>query len=340
LAAHVVAEPPAEPAIAFLDKDAAARVMTDESIEPYFQNMQARETAAKTGEAIEADDLPAMRAIVRQRYAEATLEFTEQERDLLANGVKFVHELTKDDYPRFAAQPWRFIKLHHTIEGGLPHTRNDCIVLSDRAVQQLSFMHGQDAEAAALMTAQLLLHEQTHILQRMHPQLFTSLYEDVWGMKHVDAIEPHPALLEQQILNPDGVDTRWIFPIGKDEHRRWIQPNIMLAEGEGVPRMPRDFRLVAVEVEEADGRWQVKVNENDEPIVYPLNQFADYREALGGVGNNYHPNEALASAFPSVVLWDKMNAERGIHRGKTQGLTDVEAWAKKALAMEDAAAEK
>lgn len=325
----------AEPAVAFLNREAATEVVTDESIEPYFKNMQAREMLAKTGQAFDVEDLPAMRDITRERYGQATLDFTDDERAMLKDGVTRVHELTETDYPRFAAQPWKFIKLHHKIEGGLPHTRNDCIVLSDNVLKQLAFMHSQDAEAASQIVAQLLIHEQIHVMQRMHPTLFKSLYEDVWGFQYVRHIVKNEDLLKRQILNPDGVDTDWIFPIGKDEHTRWIQPNIILADGEGVPNMPRDFRMVAIELIQVNAKWQPKLDDNAKPIIHPLNQFVDYREALGGGGNNYHPNEALAAIFPKLVTWDMAKVEQGVFLAKTEGLLKVETWAKEAFAAEN-----
>ena len=66
------------------------------------------------------------------------------------------------DYPAFAATPWSFIKVADNIEGGLPHTRDDFIVLSEDVSKGLFDMRARQTPETALLRGGMLLSYGMH----------------------------------------------------------------------------------------------------------------------------------------------------------------------------------
>ena len=82
-AAVVAAPPPDEPVIRFLDKEASAKAIVAEKIEPYFSLLPALDMAAKTGSPLTGDTLAEQREACRRRCAALKLDFTKEDQTLL-----------------------------------------------------------------------------------------------------------------------------------------------------------------------------------------------------------------------------------------------------------------
>jgi hypothetical protein len=129
------------------------------------------EMATKTGKLLEAKDLAAQRDECRQRYRDAIRDFTADEKAALTALAGRVHDAWKGEYPLFADTPWSFLKVALPIEGGLPHTRARSIVLPETVTPFLARLT-PDTEP---FLAELLVHEQAHVVQRLHPEVFEAL---------------------------------------------------------------------------------------------------------------------------------------------------------------------
>lgn len=298
----------AEPAVTFLDGEAARRAIVNDARDPYFAQLQPLEMAAKTG--AELGGTPdVQRAETRRRYQAAVRNFTDAEQQALRAYVAALAPLTRS-YPRFARQPWKFVKVADDIEGGLPHTRDDFIVLSEDASASLVDMRRKLPADAALMRAGLLLaHEQVHVLQRVDAARFDSLYTRLFGFVRVPPFALTPELVANQVANPDGLACCWLFP-RKGQAGRYILPWLVFEAGDNVRSMPADFRMLAVSVAADGAGYHVVRGADGRAQAGELLQDAEYVRAFPLTRNLYHPNEAAADLFAQLVMYDGLARER------------------------------
>ena len=302
----------AEPAVTFLSGDSARAAIVDDAREPYFEQLQSLEIAAKTGSEIQGS-LSAQRAEARKRYRAAVRRFTDAEQQALRAYVLALQPLLVH-YPRFARQPWRFVKLADSIEGGLPHTRADAIVLSEDVSASLVAMRQQLSAPAALMRAgPLLVHEQMHVLQRLEPERFETLYRKVFGFVRSPPLELPVELVANQVANPDGLGCCWLFPLAA-EPGHFILPWLAFAESSTRRKMPQDFRMRAVPVAAQGAGYRVLRGPGGQVNTRDLSEVTEYVRAFSLTENFYHPNETAADLFAQLVFQDG----RG-HDGAIQG---------------------
>jgi len=290
--------------ITFLDVEEAKAAIIDDSLDPYFDQLQTMEMSAKTGSAISGQTLEEQREQCRKRYQAGVRQFSDDEKEAMRQCVKGLYPALKQEYPLFAEMPWSFLKLSDNIEGGLSHTRDKHIILSERTCKRLTIFHQSAPEQAALSFGRLLVHEQMHVFQRINPGFFDSLYTDIWGFIKAKEIESCPWLEKHHLANPDGIDCCWVFPIQQEESTTYILPLVVFAEGEDLKRLPNDFRMIAVELVKSDGRFRPKDFKDGKPIFRNLLEVGQYRKVFPLTGNVYHPNEACASLFAHVVMFD------------------------------------
>lgn len=294
----------AEPRIEFLDTDAARAAIVDESVEPYFRMLKPPEMTVKTGEPITGDTLEEQRAEARRRYQAGVLAFTNEEQQTLRWYLGKLHPVMSEHYPKFAALPWRFIKLSPRLEGGLPHTRGDQIVLSPPVLGLMQSLHVNAPERVALARfGNLLLHEQMHVMQRLNPELFIPLYTQVWRFERGKVTLPD-AVEQRTVVNPDGVDLGWGYRIEGGDMDRYITPRLVFTQGVADPRMPHDFEMIAVEVVKSDGEFRPALAADGSAMQRPLQEEQGYLSPPLRIFSIYHPNEIAADAFAHIVVSD------------------------------------
>lgn len=292
------------PEITFLDGEAAREAIVDESMEPYFSLLQPMEMQAKTGSAVPGETLEEQRAVCRARFQEAVGAFTEPEQAAIRWYVGEYHELLRESYPLFTKTPWRFLKLKPPAEGGLPHTRGPCVVLPPGVVRMLVIAKSRAPDGALQGVGGVLLHEQLHVVQRSHPARMERFYRETWNFLRPETIERGAWLERHQVVNPDGVDTRWVYPFESDGETRWIQPNVILSRGEGPKKMPGDLQMVAIELEQTGTGFAVKQGDDGLPVFESLFFCKPYLAAFPGTYTSYHPNETMADVFVKLVVHD------------------------------------
>jgi hypothetical protein len=313
--------------LAFLDKQAGRKAIIDDKLAPYFNQMQPMEMSAKTGLLITGKTLVEQQAQCRRRYQDTVLEFTDAEKEALSWYVNRLHPLLSKDYSLLAAMPWSFIKVSDVLEGGLPHTRGAHIVFSERWCKRIVRLRQIPIEQPAHMSILVVLvHEQIHVYQRMHPGSFDSLYKKVWGFQKVKAIKGCDWLVEHHLVNPDGVDCTWVMPMkpprekGKADQAgqvgqvTYLWPLVVLAEsvdgaeaadgGQLVKRMPADIRMLGINVTSSKNGFAVELDQAGKPVSRNLKSIAEYRAKFPMSSSLFHPNEIAADMFGYVVLFD------------------------------------
>jgi hypothetical protein len=294
----------ADASIHLLTRAEASAALTDSAAQGYYAQLQLAEMRAKTGLPLKDLSLDAARAAASKAYGAATEDFADDESAALRDAVESMQPVLSARAPLYARTPWCFIKVNGTIEGGLPHTRGDCIVLAEGVLQALTKAHAQGKFDHPSGVWALLLHEQTHVLQRRNPTLFAGLFTDVFGFRQVEVLPPD-WLRVRRVINPDAPLVEWIYPLGKDAARHWVLPDLELLELDH-PHMPADFRVVALGVHEVNGRrWAI--DDLDLPATQAdLESVADYVDAFPVKGEAFHPNEIAAEMLAEIITAGRM----------------------------------
>ena len=218
------------------------------------------------------------RAAVRAWDAERVLAFTDAEREALHGVIERMQPLLVARAALYARTPWSFIKLDDSAEGGMPHTRGPHIVLPKAVVEGATAMHREMSEAGKLAVTprgrSLLLHEQTHVLERADPARFEPLFTDVFGFTRM-APAPTSAWLDAHVgTNPDGPDLVWAFALEQVGGNGWIMPVVTFPDVE-VPLMPQQFQALGLEVVKTGGDWKM-VEQAGVPNSRALERIAGY----------------------------------------------------------------
>jgi hypothetical protein len=314
-----------EPAatIRFLSQSEARAALTTGAERGYYARLQLPEMRAKTGLALQNMTLEAAREQVREVYGARAEEFSADEQAALRDIVTALQPSLRTRAPLYARTPWAFIKVDATIEGGLPHTRGDNIILSDALLARVVQMRAKGASGAPVSLWNLLVHEQTHILQRHHPELFANLYTQSLGFRHVVLAPAPPWLTERNVVNPDAPDADWVFPLGDPAGRRWVLPVVLLLKLDH-PRMPDDFNVVALEVRERPGAWEFA--DRSLPAAFQdLSALPDFVRAFPLQDELFHPNEISAGLLAAIITGS------GIEHPEHPLWNETRAWAAQAL---------
>jgi len=310
LAASATLAEEREPRITFLDAQQAAEAIVDDELEPYFSRLQPLEMSAKTGRAITGNGLDEQQEECRRRYSEATLDFTAEEIAVVQWAISEVHPYLAKHYAKVAALEWQLIKLDAHIEGSLPHTRGPYIVVPPSLLNIGTAWADKSPVDKLSVLGAWLLHEQLHVAQRKHPELFHKLYTELWGFRRVEFDRIHPWMIKYQLTNPDALSGHWIYPLRSGNSTTWIWPTLVLGQSRGirrllgVPSLSGDMRMVAVELVEQDGRYGVIVNENGIPAFHRLLSLQIYRREFPYALAPFHPNEIAAESFARMVIMD------------------------------------
>jgi hypothetical protein len=314
----------AAPEVSFADLAAGRAAIVDDTA--YFDRLQPMEMETKTGQPLEAGTLAEKQADCRRRYQSAVREFTADEQAALRKVAADIDRAVRKDYPGYADTPWNFLKVANYLEGGFPHTRGKYIIL-DESVCRAIAAADRAVPGRARNGFELLLHEQTHVLQRASPELFESLYTKQWGFIHAKSIKTCPWIVEHQLVNPDAVDCPWVFPIHRGDQTRYIWPLCSLSDGPGPKQMQTDFSMLAFYVVPDGEGYRVERGDDGRPKYSDLLSVRDFCRVLSPSTNIYHPHEAAADLFAKLVLFDEYGPRRSRLAGTAQRAAEEKTFA-------------
>jgi hypothetical protein len=289
-----------QPTVHFLSREQARAALTQGAERSYYERLQLAEMRAKSGLPLQNLTLQAARDQVREAYGAAAEDFTADEQAALREAIEVLQPILQAQAPLYARTPWSFIKVRSNIEGGLSHTRGDSIVLSETVAQSLAAAHLREPFDKPSAVWALLVHEQTHVLQRRDPALFEGLYKNAFGFVRMTNLAAPAWLTERRVINPDAPEVAWAFPLKLGAQRRWIVPDVAL-EVTAHPRMPLDFLLIALPVTRHGDAWAFA--DQQRPAAYQnLMSLDEYVQAFPDTSEIFHPNEICASMLSSLLL--------------------------------------
>ena len=320
-------EPYSSPRVSFLSPAAGAAAFAQPG-DTYYANMGLVEIRARMHSPLAGLSLADARAAVRAYDAERVLAFTDEEREALHGVVSRMQPLLLARAPLYARTPWSFIKLDNDAEGGMPHTRGPHIVLPKAVVEGATAMHREMKEAGKLAATPrgrgLLLHEQTHVLERAEPARFEPLFTDVFGFTRMTPAPTTAWLAAHVGTNPDGPDLAWAFALEQIGGSGWIMPVVTLPDL-ATPRMPDDFQTPGLDVRRTDTGWKI-IETDGVPRSRDLDKIDGYHAHFPFPDEDFHPNEIAAVTLSHWILQDVPDLD------KRPQMKAVEAWAKRALA--------
>ena len=322
------AAPMASPQVTFMSPGAAANALARTPGDRYYANMGLLEIRASMNSPLTGMSLADARLAVRDYDAAAVLPFTDEECAAIRGVIERMQPLLAARAPLYARTPWSFIKLDDRAEGGMPHTRGPHIVMPRQVVDVYVKMHRQAGAAGTLDKSSrgrnLLVHEQTHVLERARPARFEPLFTEVFGFTRMTP-PPTTAWLDAHVVaNPDGPDLVWAFPLDKIGGIGWVMPYVTLPDVAS-PRMPQDFQSVGVEVADGAAGWKV-VEDNGIPRCRNLDKIPGYGAHFPFPDEDFHPAEIAAVALSHWILQDVPDVD-----GRPL-MPAIAAWARTALA--------
>ena len=318
----------AAPGVRFLSREEGAAALAHTPGDAYYANMRLLESRSRTNSPMKGMSLADARIAVRDYEAAAVRSFSAAECAAIRGVIDHLQPLLAARAPLYARTPWSFVKLADDAEGGMPHTRGAHVVLPEGMVRSClelarDLVADKPSPTARFLTY-ILVHEQTHVLERAHPALFEPLITDVFGFTRMSPAPTTPWLETHEFVNPDGPDVVWAFPLDKIGGHGWVMPHLTVPDME-LPRMPQDFQAVGVEVERTDAGWRI-LEQDGAPRRRNLDKIPGYDGHFPFPDEDFHPNEIAAVTLGHWILQDVPDLDR------RPSMPAVAAWAKKALA--------
>lgn len=237
-------------------------------------------------------------------YCQNVFNFEKEDMKNIIYVLKILKKISPDYFNKYFRN-WKFIKVSNLIEGELPHTINDCIVLPQLFISQMNnYIKEKDKFHLIKYTGSTLLHEYIHIIQKQNPKIFNILYTNYWNMVYFKKDFAMQYIGKYQRLNPDGLDTNWVFKIKNDEY---LLPYVMLKSNK---------------LENID-RYGLLIKNNKVIKNEKLLKFTEYTNFFCNITNNYHPNELSASLISEYLLNEYFN-----HDIRCPGLRRLIQWMK------------
>ena len=291
--------------ILFLNKNEACAVLIDEKTEKYISNFTLQEM--KTRKCISNDyeyrDSEELINSCKRDYCDNVLNFKDNDKKRIQKIVYKIVTKIKKVYPKIPIITFKFIKTTNKVETGLPHTREDCIVLPENIIKY------SDTD---LM--ETILHEYIHILQKKYPESFKYLYTQIWPFVNVNKIEI--PVNNKQRSNPDALKLTWAY---KYDQKLFL-PKSELSEKYGYRlNMPNKVAIPLKQIN--NSKYEAQTDETIQ-----LDDLDGYNEKFCNITQNYHPNEISAVLITKIIL-DSTDNDKKCYRYLKLWL-DSENWKK------------
>lgn len=218
-----------------------------------------------------------------QYYCKNTLDFNNSERKSILWLLSIVKKFIQNTIPSWNIYPWNFIKISRKIEGGMPHTINNFIVIPDSITSSIAtFYQKKKYNEIIEEYGLILIHEYIHVIQKINPNIFNNLYQNYWNYSYQKVNIPNNLQIIQRI-NPDGLDTNWVFK-KKDNSR--IAHHVVLKKSNQLS----DINIVTLKV-------------NKDHSLAETQRDKEFKSFFCKNSQNYHPHENSACLISEYILF-------------------------------------
>ena len=275
------------------------QLICDETWEPYIAGAtdeMLRFTMGLKADAALPGDPRVRLGFIFEKYREKVLAFTDDERRWIRKLVDELNDITGKKWPCMARLPWHFVKVDSSFCRGMAHTRGITIYLSDKYLERMA----NDEKTAR----SILLHEKLHVIQRLNPSRFESLYRE-YGFAPVELARGEIQKLSAA-QNPDALKFDWaILNNGKPT----MLFTVLKPGKTGHYEFETEYRALE---EQTDGKFKVGAKLKDD------DSFTEWKASLPLNTGHDHPNEV--SAYILGSFW-----RRNFSRQSTEALSEPHA---------------
>lgn len=178
----------------------------------------------------------------------------------------------------------RFAKFTHKLEGNMPHTHKNIIILPE---YMYDFISNNSTSESFKKHGATIIHEICHVLQRYYHSQFSDLY-DKWNFHKYNISQIDHNIVGRIRVNPDGLDSNWIWKYDKQ------------------------FLFLAVFKENSkslnDVNYNYYVIENDKIVKSgDILDEKNFNKFFGIENNVYHHNEISAEYFSMYFTGKNIN---------------------------------
>ena len=272
--------------IAFISsRDACIELRTDI---PYFLKMNIKDIIVK-GNTI--------------RNCNLLEDWTKEEKDAIRLIIQYAQQTKKCAFGfqrKIISTPWIFIKVSSLVENGFPHTHKDVIYLPSNFVTTLvNHIKNHSVKYAYENLGHVLVHEKTHVWQRIEPELFKSFYKLLNFEKLKFSETTLEWLRKNTRTNPDGMDLEWGY---KNKSGKYYTFASLWNKN---PNDLSDIKNVAIPLTPNKTHSEWKIAEKDNKKIIPITELSSWNTIIGLTSNHYHPNEISAEGISRFTLNDK-----------------------------------
>lgn len=268
----------AEPSFIFADVKSGQAILT--ANDNYFNRMSQAEIAIRS-QSTTADKTP---HDLMNQYQENVLEWTEAEKKHITALVANNHEKL-NTINHLLPEQVIFIKVTNLVEGGLPHTRANAIILP---------------QTDKPLSEKLFFHELFHVLSRTQKQRHASLYGLI-GFKAC-AFTANDHIRTISLTNPDVPAEAYYLAVDIDGKPSAILPFAHITRPAYDPKVKGGFAghfgfgLLKIHLDK--GKCRPATTPHDQKIILSPAKVPDFFAAIGrNTGYIIHPEEVLAENF-------------------------------------------
>ncbi len=187
--------------VSLLDSTDAAKAIVRDDLDKFFEHITAIDAAVQmknNGPLSMSRDL--MVSSYKNYLQTDVTGFTKEEAAFVAKAMNEAFQLVGKVSQRYFPEDIRLIKTKaHHYDAEMYYTRENCIMIPAPILKQKNY----DA------FLQTMLHEISHIVTRLNPNVKAQLYA-LMGFKKIEmSLEMPDALRRRMLTNPDGVDINW-----------------------------------------------------------------------------------------------------------------------------------
>lgn len=256
----------------FLQKDNACKVINNFHSN-YFLKMEKKESKIRG-----CSNLDCIKY-----YCNKVLEFNNSEKKSIFWLVSLLKKFIQNSVPSWNNYPWNLIKISRKIEGGMPHTIYNCIILPDSITSSIAtFYQKKKYNEIIEEYGLILIHEYIHVIQKLNPNIFNNLYQNYWNYSYQKVNIPNN-LKNIQRINPDGLDTNWVY--NKNDNSK-IAHHVVLKKTNQLS----DINIVTLKVNKDQSLTETKKDK-------------EFKSFFCKNSQNYHPHENSACLISEYILF-------------------------------------